>query len=233
MNPTQPTAAVSTPADQYATLKSAVLGAQTNVAPGASPLGSFPELSKLYTTAPQLAQQTLSSAAPNYNSGVDAANEKATTDANAAAAVQKLKDLQDPSKYQQVQKPDGGYAFYDPLGNEISASQYAAVNKSTPSDVLKNSQNPVDIAYRQDYNNLQTYINAKLRSGSSQKQADIATGIEDQVKSAYGINIAKMSPQQLIQTFQAAYPTVYGGTNKGVPDSTTLIPNGNDIYTGA
>ena len=154
MNPSQPTAAVPTPSDAYATLKSAVLGAQVNPQPGASPLGSFPELAKLYSTAPQVAQTQLSSAAPNYNTGVTVANQEAARAAASAAASAKLAALQDPSKYKQVQKPDGGYAFYDPLGNEISAAQFAAINNTTPAKVLADSQNPIDIAYHQDFNNL-------------------------------------------------------------------------------
>lgn len=221
-----------TPSDQYASLKSAVLGAQANTAPGASPLGNFPELSKLYSSGDQLAQTRLSSAAPNYNTGVQVSNDAAAASEARSAAAAKVSALSDPSKYKQVQKPDGGYAFYDPLGNEISASAFAAIHNSTPADVLKNSQNPVDIAYHQDYNNLQTYINAKIRSKNSQKAADTASLIEQQVKSAYGIDLTKQSPAQIIQEFQKAYPTVYGGSGKGVSASTTFIPNGNDLYNG-
>lgn len=235
MDPNAPTAAVPPPIDGaagYAQLKAAVLGAQADPA-AASPLGSFPELAKLYSSAPVLARQQLSSAAPNYNAGVQADNEAEARRLAAAEAAQRLKDLQDPSKYQQIQKADGGYAFYDPTGKEISAVQYAAVHNTTPDEVLKHSQNPIDLAYREDFKNLQNYINNKLRSKNSTKAADTASAVEAQVKQAYGIDLNKMSPQDLIQTFQKAYPTVYGGTHKGVPASTTFIPNGGDLYSGA
>lgn len=240
MDPNAPTATITSPsvpsaingAANYAQLKSAVLGAQADPN-SASPLGSFPELAKLYSTGPQLARLQLSTAAPNYNAGVSADNAKAAAAAAAQEAADKLKALNDPSKYTQVQKQDGGYAFYDPTGKEITAQQFAAIKNTSPDEVLKHSQNPIDIAYRNDFKNLQDYVNNKLRAPNNTKAADTAKLIEDQVHKQYGINLAKMSPQQLIQAFQQAYPTVYGGTRAGVPASRTFIPNGGDLYSGA
>lgn len=225
MNPTTPTA--PTPSDNYATLKAAVLGAQTNTALGASPLGNFPELSKLYSSTPQLAKTELGSAAPNYNSGVDA---KAADDA-ASAAQQKLKDLQDPSKYQQVQTQDGGFKFYDPLGNEISAADFAAVNNTTPNEVLKHSQNPIDVAFQQDFTQLQDYIRNKANAKNDPKAAAAATATEDQVRKLYGIELNQQNPSQVIAAFQAAYPTVYGGHTAGAQGTSTLLPNAVAIKT--
>lgn len=222
MNPAAPTAAVPTPADQYATLKAAVLGASANATPGTSVLGPTPELDQLYGGTVGLERSQLRSAAPNGNTDIRArADAQAQADAQAAAA-QKLKALQDPSKYQQVQKADGGYAFYDPLGNEISAQQFAAVHNSTPSDVLKNSQNPLDRQYVNDFHQLETYINNKQRSGSDQKAADEAQKTEYTVATNYGIDLTKYNPSQLIQQFMQAYPTVYGGNKAG---SSSWIPS--------
>lgn len=225
MNPQTPTATVPTPADQYATLKSAVLGAQVNTAPGASPLGSFPELSKLYSTAPELSKIQLNSAAPNYNAGVDAAAEDAQRKADASAAAQKLKDEQDPSKYKQVQTDDGGYKFYDPLGNEISASQFAAVNNTTPNEILKHSQNPIDVAFQQDFNQLQGYIRNKANSAKDPAAKSAAQAVETQVRKLYGIDLHQQNPAQVIAAFQAAYPTIYGGTTAGKQGTSTLLPS--------
>lgn len=235
--PTAPAAAPApapiNPADQYAQLKAAVLGAQVNPAPGASPLGSFPELSKLYTSAPELQRVQGAGAAPNYNSGVDAQAAAAQRSADATAAAQKLKDLSDPSKYTQQQTSDGGYKFYDPLGNEISASQYASVTNKSPADLLKNSQNPIDKGFVQDYNSLQSYIQNKQNSGTDPKAAAEAKATEATVQKLYGVDLSKESPSQIIATFQAAYPTVFGGTNKGVPDTQTLFPDANVLKTAA
>lgn len=237
MNPTVPTttvpppAPVQTPSDQYAQLKAAVLGAQSNPAPGASPLGDFPELTKLYSSGAQLQQQQLGSAAPNYNSGVQASADAAAANASSSAASQKLKDLSDPNKYRQEQAPDGGYNFYDPLGNPISASQFASVRNGNPADILKNSQNPIDKAFVQDYNSLQTYVQNKQNAKVDTKAAAAAKATEDQVMKLYGVNLAKESPAEVINTFKAAYPTVFGGTNTGVPANSTFLPDKNYVAT--
>lgn len=214
-----------TPSDSYATLKSAVLGAQANTAPGASPLGSFPELSKLYSSGDELSQTRLASAAPNYNTGVQVSNDaQAAAEARASAAA-KASALSDPSKYKQVQKADGGYAFYDPFGNEISASAFAAIHNSTPADILKNSQNPIDKAYIQDFNQLQNYINNKNNAKNDPAARSAAQATETQIRKVYGIDIHQQNPLQVIQAFQMAYPTVYGGTGPGAQGSAQLLPN--------
>jgi hypothetical protein len=206
-------------AQQYDQLKSAVLGAQANT-PG-TPLGAFPELSKLYSSAPQLDSIRLGNAAPNYNTGVTVANQQA----EARAAAQKLKDLQDASKYRQVAIGDGGYDFYDPAGNKITAAQYAAVTGKSPADILKNSQNPIDIAFAQDYTQLQNYIRDKQNAHNDPDARARAQATEAEVKRLYGIDLAQQSPQQVIATFKAAYPTVYGGPSHGFGQGyDTILP---------
>lgn len=225
MNPTAPPPVQATPADQYAQLKSAVLGAQTNTAPGASPIGSFPELDRLNASSHDLTKLRLTSAAPNYNSGVDAAAAEAEAKANAQAAAQKLKDLSDPNKYQQVETDDGGFKFYDPTGQEISASDFARVHNTTPNEVLKHSQNPIDKAYQQDFAQLQDYIRNKADSKNDPAAAAAAKATEDQVKKAFGIDLHTQNPAEVIAAFKAAYPTVYGGHQAGPQGTSTLLPN--------
>ncbi len=220
-------------ASSYATLKAAVLGAQGNTAPGTSPLGSFPELNQIYGLGNQADQAKFAGAAPQYNTGVTVANDQANAAAAASVAQQKLTALADATKYQQVQKPDGGYAFYDPLGNQISASDYAGITNKSLADVLKNSQNPIDKAFTQDYKQLENYINDKQNSKSDPQAAANAAAVEAEVKKAYGINLAKESPQQVIQSFQQAYPTVFGGNKAGPQGTNTLLPDANYVKTNA
>lgn len=227
MNPAAPTAAVPTPADQYATLKAAVLGASANATPGTSVLGPTPELDQLYGGTVGLERSQLRSAAPNGNTDIRArADAQAQADAQAAAA-QQLKALQDPSKYQQVQKSDGGYAFYDPLGHEISASQYAAVTNRNPADILKNSQNPIDKAFVQDYNQLQNYINDKSNAASDPKARSAAQAVETKVRQVYGIDLHLQNPSEVIDAFHQAYPTYFGGSVAGRQGTSTLLPDQN------
>lgn len=207
------------PSDNYAQLKSAVLGATQQGSPN-SPLGSFPELAKLYSSSFQLPLSNAGTKAQSTNTDITVSNQKAAAD----AAAQAQKDIQDPSKYQKVPAQDGGYKFYDPLGNEISAQQYAQVTGTSPSKVLADSQNPIDVQYQQDYNQLQQYIRDKGAKNDPTAQAN-AKATEDLVKKSYGIDLAKQSPQQVIQSFMQAYPTVYGLHTTGPQGTNALLPN--------
>lgn len=228
MNPTQPTATVPTPADQYATLKSAVLGAQVNTAPGASPLGNFPEIAKLYSSAPAVAKSDLASAGPQYNTGVRVASDAAA--AAAARARAEAAAENDPSKYKQVLTQDGGYKFYDAQGNEISASLYAAARNESPADVLKNSYNPIDRAFIEDYKSLRTYYQDRLDAHNGDKAAQArAQATETQVKKLYGLDIQKKNPVELGKIFAEAYPTVYGLHTAGPQGLNTLFPSAASI----
>lgn len=152
----------------------------------ASPLGNFPELANMYRSSFQL---------PLSNANVNAKS------ADAAVSVANAKSASSASNYQQVQRSDGGYAFIDPSGKEITADQYAAATGKTPADVLAKSQNPVDLQYLQDFNNLQTLGKA------------ISTGDQATIK-AYNAKqpaLKGMNYDQLVSHFKQAYPTVYGG----------------------
>lgn len=128
------------------------------------------------------------------------------------------KAAQSAANYQQYQRHDGGYGFLDPTGKEISASDYAAATGKTPQDVLKGSQNPVDIQYLQDYNNLQSLLQA------------VTTGDKTTAQKFYDLNpgLQKLKPNEVIQKFQQAYPTVYGFNKPGVPLGQTNIPTVSD-----
>lgn len=181
----------------------------------ASPLGNFPELAAMYQSSFQL---PLSAAQAQSQASQDQ-----TTVSNAKAAASS-------SNYQVVARPDGGFGFYDPTGKEISANDYASATGKAPTDVLKNSTNPIDIGYQKDFKDLQDYINLKLQSSKDTAAAQKAKAIEQDVQKTYKINIAKLTPAQLIQQFQAAYPTVYGGTNTGVPAGHTFIPQATSSF---
>lgn len=218
MNPAAPTAAVPAPIDGaagYAQLKAAVLGAQS--AGGDSPLGSFPELAKLYSTAPELTKVQLNSAAPQYNTSVKVANDEAA--ASAAKA----------GKYQQIQKSDGGYAFYDPNGQEISAAQYAAVHGTDPAELLKHSMNPIDQQFRQDAKMLQDYMNNKANSKNDPKARAAAQATETQVRKLYNIKLHEQNPNEVINAFIKAYPTVYGGSAAGRQGGSSLLPSSEQL----
>jgi hypothetical protein len=198
-------------------LRDAVLGAG-GIQPSASPLGSFPELSRMYASSAQLPQAT---GAANIltNQATDIVKQR-----EAAASAKKSK-----AKYRRIKRSDGGFGFYDPDGNEISAHDYAAATDSTPSQVLSDSENPIDIGYQQDYKNLQEYINNKLNAKHDQEANDAAVATEQQVKKAYGVDLGKLTPSQLIDKFKEQYPTIYGRKNTGVPAGQVFVPRRQEV----
>lgn len=189
-----------------------------------SPLGNFPELAAMY-------RGNFQSIPSNAQTQAQSVADQNTVSAQKAAAS--------ASNYQQVARPDGGFGFYDPNGNEISAAQYASATGKTPGDVLKNSTNPIDIGYQKDFKDLQQYINLKLQSGQDTAAKQKASAIEQEVQKNYKINIAKLTPAQLISQFQSAYPTIYGqnqvgafqkNSNAGVQSGQTFIPQATSSF---
>ena len=213
------------PATQYAQLKSAVLGAQQ--AGGASPLGNFPELQQLYGNAASLDAKSQPVAGQAYNAQVEAANAQAAAKAEAQAKLQAEKDMLDPSKYQKIPLSDGGFKFMAPNGQEMSANDYSKITGQSLDKILGESKNPIDIGFQQDYKNLNDYINNKLASAKDPNSdaAKRAKAVEDKVQQDYGIDLHKAQISDVLSAFQAAYPTVFGGTNRGVETGSTFIPN--------
>lgn len=184
-----------------------------------SPLGNFPELANMYRSNFQIIPSQAQASSQAQADQTTVANQKAASSSS--------------SNYQQIARSDGGFGFYDPQGNEISASQYAAATGKAPTDVLKNSTNPIDIGYQKDFKDLQDYINLKLQSSKDTAAAQKAKAIEQDVQKTTKINIAKMTPAQLISTFQSAYPTIYGanqGNAPGVQAGHTFIPQATSSF---
>lgn len=205
----------------FQAIKDATLGA-ADISPPPSPLGASnaPELANLYKSTFQLPLVTAASNAAGNTASAIVAQRKA----EAAAALQAAKDRQDPSKYQQIRKDDGGYAFLDPSGKEITAQQYADITGKDPAGVLKDSRNPIDQAFVSDYNSLQQYFQDKINARFDQTAADRAAATEQAVKDAYGVDLAGQDHNQVVQTFMNSYPTVYGRTTTGVQGTNALLP---------
>lgn len=179
----------------------------------ASPLGAFPELSQMYAT-------NFSSPISNANASAQANQDQVTVEnskkAQAAAEAQAAA-FGDKSKYTVQQRSDGGFGFYGPDGKEVSAAQYANNTGQKLTDVLKDSQNPIDVRYVQDQQNLTKYLQAKAQSKYDKGQAAIAKQIEQNVNKAHGINLGQQNPQNLIKLMQANYPTIYGSHQDNSP----------------
>lgn len=202
-----------------ADLKDAVLGGQQEG--GGDPFGGYPELDALY--APEMAAIGSNAVTKGaaYNDAVAVANAKAAQAAELQRKQQLVADLSDPNKYQQLPKEDGGYTFLSPNGKEISAFDYSRITGKSIDSILADSQNPIDIGFNKDWANLNDYLDAWYQ------------GDKDKVKQFQDAQPELKSitdPQDIVNRFRQAYPTVFGqggfagkGT-AGQPTGSTYIP---------
>lgn len=147
---------------------------------------------------------------------------KAQAEAEARAAAFSKKE-----NYTVQSRDDGGFGFYGPDGKEISASQYANNTGQKLTDILKDSQNPIDVRYIKDQKAMTDYLQAKAGSKFDPKQAAIAKQIEDQVKGAYGYDLHKADWRETLNLMQQNYPTIYGAhqdNSPGFSGSNTFLP---------
>jgi hypothetical protein len=146
---------------------------------------------------------------------------KAEAAAAAAAAAKS-----DPKNFQRLPKEDGGFAFFDGEGKEISAHEYARATGNEVASVLADSENPIDISYVNDYKNLRSYMTAWQ---NKDKEAIAAIQNADETGQLKKIK----DPHELMKRFYQAYPTVYGrggfkGANTaGQKVGTAFIPKYN------
>lgn len=216
--PPDPNAAAGV-VDPMATLKAAVTGG-TQVGSPDSPLGNYPEIAKLYSSRFQLPLSNANTAVQANNDALTVKNQQAQADFK----QQQEQDMANPSKYKQVPEPGGGYTFYAPNGQKISASIYAHITGQDLGKVLSGSDNPVDQVFSQDYQNLQTYLNAKRNAASSPQDAAKAKQIEDTVFKQSGgkVDLSKEKPTDITTQFQHAYPEVFGLQGNNNSNSVTI-----------
>lgn len=152
-------------------LRDAVLSAQNIQAP-ASTLGadSAPEIAKLYGINFQQPQAKIAAGALAQGAQTDV-----TAQENAAKiAAQKKADEANFQAYKIVKKEDGGYDFFDPNGKQVDIATLTQRTGVKATDVLKDSENPIDIQYVNDYQNLQSFIQAVLSGDKKKKDAFVS-----------------------------------------------------------
>lgn len=162
-----PTAPGFDPA-QFAALKQAVLGAGNIQTPAPAPgFGASPELDKMYQSTFQLPQSQMATGALG-NIGQDQIDYQKKAE---AAAKQLTEDMSDFEKYEKRQKDDGGYDFFDPLGNQVDIATLSQRTGRRPAEIVQDSQNPIDQQYLQDYKRLQDYGQAFYDSAKGDRAA--------------------------------------------------------------
>jgi hypothetical protein len=114
-----------------------------------------------------------------------AAKQRAQEEQDKADAAQKELDyLNDPKNYKAVVNDVGGYDFYDPSGQKLSAVQYAQATNKHITDLYKDSQDPNDKDFTEDYNRV-LQLGKILQSGDK-KARDKFYKENPDWKDAYG-----------------------------------------------
>jgi len=116
---------------------------------------------------------------------------------------QAKQDMADPNKYRRVPNESGGWDYYDPLGNKISAVQYAYVKGQHITDALKGSQNIQDQKFSQDYDTI-------LKIGQAINNND-KTALDKLYKADPTLKsrISGMSYSDIVKQFRQAYPMYF------------------------
>lgn len=113
--------------------------------------GPIPEVSNAMAASFQLGGMQRAGRAQGVVAGQIADDEEKRRRAAAEAQMRAIQDQADPSKYNKLRKDDGGFAFFDPSGKEIDIDTYAKRTGQRRVDVIKDSENPVDQQFIDDY----------------------------------------------------------------------------------
>lgn len=116
------------------------------------------------------------------------------------ARIASLKNKLDPGKYQRIRKEDGGFKFLDPDGVEIGIDRYSAVTGMRPAEILKDSDNPIDRQFVNDYQNMNSIMEAAFNGD----EATVRSALE-----ANGYNTS-LKPEAFMQKLIEKYPHIYG-----------------------
>lgn len=116
------------------------------------------------------------------------------------AKMREISDKLDPSKYRRERKADGGFAFYDPSGKEIGIDKYAQITGLRLADILKDSENPIDQEFVNDWSNMNTLAQAMYNGDQETVNAFVQQNPE----------LKNIKPEQLMFELIKKYPHLYG-----------------------
>lgn len=133
------------------------------------------------------------------------------------AAMRRIQDKLDPQKYQVRRKEDGGFDFLDPEGNKVDIGTYAQITGQRVVDILKDSENPVDLEYVNDWSNMNSLLNAMYNNDTD----TIASFVEQNP------SLKNKKPQDLAQELVRKYPHLYRSGSYGQ----TLGNRGKSIFS--
>lgn len=121
----------------------------------------------------------------------------------------------DESAYKKIPGPNG-VQILDPVsGQPVDIGTYVNRTGANPADILKNSPNPRDQQFVQDYSNFQNFLNAAQNKNVSKEAALAYQSFVDQNPGLEGL-----SPQQAANLFLGEYGNYFGLPQQGQSPTT-------------
>jgi len=119
----------------------------------------------------------------------------------------------DPKKYQKILNDRGGYDFFDPLGQKVSALDYAKVRNERLTDVLKGSNDQDDRNFTSDWDFVQKLGQAIQNPGAvetsgknkGKNKLDLLWASNPELKEAY----ADLTYDDIIGELKQEYPNYF------------------------
>lgn len=162
-----------------------------------SPLGNFPTLWNAYD-AIYSGEQAGKEA--NQMTG-EADRLKAESDASRAEQVRRYKES--IGDFERVQKEDGGFDYFDPLGNKITVEDYVRGTGKTKQSALEGSASAQDQEFLQNYNMVKKMREA-IYSGDKETIEDIGSQLQEA-----GVDPSKIYPEDLMKALVQSYPDYF------------------------
>lgn len=119
----------------------------------------------------------------------------------ADAAQKELDYINDPKNYKAVINDVGGYDFYDSMGGKISPVEYAKATNKHITDLYKDSQDPNDKRFTEDYNQLFSLGKAM----SSGNKDDLKKIFKDDPALEKIMRDKNLTYQDVVKKFQSQY----------------------------
>lgn len=133
-----------------------------------------------------------------------AARQRAQEEKDKADAAQKELDyINDPKNYKAIINDKGGYDFYDSMGGKISAVDYAKATNQHITDLYKDSQDPNDKDFTDDYNRV-LQLGKILQSGDKKARDKFYKENPDWQK-AY----SKTPYNEVVKDLRSEYPAYF------------------------
>lgn len=156
----------------------------------------------------------------------EAARRQAFDLARAAEAdrANQIEDKLDPSKARMVPKEDGGYEFYDGSGEKINVFRFSRITGARPDEILKDSYNPRDQQFVQDYSTLRQFTSA-WANGDNETLAKMRAADPDTFNR---LVTEYKSPSEVIAAFQNQYQEYF---SDAAPPSQTQPRDNNFLMT--